>query len=65
MFSTLCKIEVDVSHLVVAYRAPKRRRLNTGCYIVNFDVVLLVGGVELKVLLAWDENVRFCWPLTM
>lgn len=62
MFTTLCTIEIDTSHLMHTSSVKMQRGLNGAFYYsMKFDVVLLVGGVELKILLAWQENVRSRW----
>lgn len=66
MFTILCTIVVDTSHLIHTPIVKQQRGIHGGFYYsMNFDVVLLVGGVELKVLLAWNENVRPWLPLTI
>lgn len=58
MFATLCTIEVDISYLMNTSSVKKLRAAHGGFYYcMSFSVVLLVGGVELKILLAWDEDV--------
>lgn len=59
MFTTLCTIEINVSHLVHTSSVKKCKGSNGDFYYrMDFDAVLLVGGVELKILLAWLEDVR-------
>ena len=60
LFSELCIVQVDLSHLwntPNVHTLPKFSGLGV-YYIVNYDVVMLFGGTEIKAQLCWKENVR-------
>jgi len=55
MFSTLCYVEADISHVKLA----PRRSLHTSMvyYRVDFDVIFSFGLTELKACISWMEDV--------
>ena len=55
MFSTLCSVEADISHI----ETPPKIAFNNSSvyYIVDFDVIFSFGLTELKAFIAWKENV--------
>jgi len=55
MFSTLCYVTADISHI----RTPPKMPPNSAkvYYSVNYDVIYSFGLTELKAFLAWKENV--------
>jgi hypothetical protein len=55
MFSTLCYVTADISHI----RTPPRIAPNSAkvYYSVAYDVIFSFGLTELKAFLAWKENV--------
>ena len=60
LYSELCTIEVDLSHL---WRTPNirtmKKRSGSGVYYeVDYELVMLIGGTEIEVQLCWKENVR-------
>ena len=62
LYSELCTIEVDLSHLWGTSNMETLRN-RSGCgvpvyYSVGFDVVMLFGGTEIQAQLCWKENVR-------
>ena len=75
LYSKLCTIEVDLSHLWNTSNIQTLpKRLGHGVYYnVDFDVVMLFGGTEIRAQLSWKENVRsvifenwlLCWGLTI
>jgi len=54
MFSTLCYVAADISHI----KSPPRTGLHNVYYTANFDVIFSFGLTELKAFIAWQENVR-------
>ena len=54
MFSRLCIVRADMSHIVLQPRHSKRRAIY---YRRDFDVVLLFGLTELKAQICWKEDV--------
>lgn len=54
LYSQLCTIEVDLSHLKPS---PKSVNASTSTYYkVDYELIMLFGGTELKAQLAWKEN---------
>ena len=60
LYSKLCTIEVDLSHLWNTSNIQTLpKRLGHGVYYkVKYDVVMLFGGTEIQTQLCWKENVR-------
>jgi len=54
MFSILCFVAADISHI----KSPPRTRQNNVYYTANIDVIFSFGLTELKAFIAWQENVR-------
>ena len=54
MFSTLCYVAADISHI----KSPPRTGVRNVYYTANFDVIFSFGLTELKAFIAWQENVR-------
>ena len=54
MFSILCTVQADMSHIVLQ---PQRGKGGAIYYQRNFDIVLLFGLTELKAQICWTENV--------
>jgi hypothetical protein len=55
MFSTLCTVEADISHIE---NPPKTAPHDSSIYYtVNYDVIFSFGLTELKAFIAWKENV--------
>ena len=54
MFSTLCYVAADISHI----KTPHRIGPHKVYYTANFDVIFSFGLTELKAFIAWEENVR-------
>jgi len=60
LYSQLCTIEVDLSHLKPS---PKAVNASSSTYYkVDYELIMLFGGTELKAQLAWKENVSFAFP---
>jgi len=54
LYSQLCTIEVDLSHLKPT---PKNvNASNSTYYKVDYELIMLFGGTELKAQLAWKEH---------
>lgn len=53
MFSTLCTVRADVSHIPFKTLGRKKKRY----YMFEFDVVLCFGLTELKAQISWKEDV--------
>ena len=60
LYSELCTIEVDLSHLWGKSNIQTLPMLSGRkvYYKVRFDVVMLFGGTEIEAQLCWKENVR-------
>ena len=56
MYSQVCIIEVNLSHLANV-QENKRRGLKGTYYRLDYDVVLLFGLTEFKAQLVWKEKV--------
>jgi hypothetical protein len=54
MFSILCFVAADISHI----KSPPRNGLHSVYYTANIDVIFSFGLTELKAFIAWQENVR-------
>ena len=68
MFSTLCSVKADLSHIETPPKISPRD--SSVYYTVNLDVIFSFGLTELKAFIAWEENVspilvfqNFQWPL--
>jgi hypothetical protein len=55
MFSTLCRVEADISHIKLHPRLSPHTL--TIYYRVDCDVIFSFGLTELKACLSWKENV--------
>ena len=58
LYSKLCTIEVDLSHL---WNTSSVQTVETGSgvyYKVDYELVMLFGGTEIEAQLCWTENVR-------
>lgn len=62
-YSTLCKINVDLSKMGKAL-GPYKGADGRIFYKANFDIVLLFGLTELKAQVCWKEKVRLRLELT-
>ena len=62
MYSKLCQIVMDLSHL--PYRT--HRKVNGGgvYYEIQYDYILFYHGVELKAQMSWRENVCIRFTFT-
>ena len=57
LYSELCTIEVDLSHL---WKTSNVRTMSSGSgvyYRLYYDLVMLFGGTEIQAQLCWMENV--------
>jgi len=54
MFSILCFVAADISHI----KRPPRTGLRNVYYTANIDVIFSFGLTELKAFIAWQEDVR-------
>jgi hypothetical protein len=54
MFSRLCIVQADMSHIVLQ---PQRGKGGAIYYQRYFDIVLLFGLTELKAQICWTEDV--------
>ena len=58
LYTKLCTIEVDLSHL---QNTSDVHTFGTGSevhYVVYYDLVMLFGGTEIEAQLCWKEKVR-------
>lgn len=58
LYSELCTIEVDLSHLWNTSNVQTLPRGTGVYYKVNYELVMLFGGTEIEAQLCWKENVR-------
>ena len=58
LYSELCTIEVDLSHLWNTSNVQTLLRSSGVYYKVTYELVMLFGGTEIKALVCWKENVR-------
>ena len=60
LYSELCTIDVDLSHL---WNTSSVQTLSKGSgvyyYKVSYELIMLFGGTEIEAQLCWKENVRF------
>ena len=56
-FSTLCKIEANLSDLARTLRPQKSASDQSDYYTVDFEVVILFGQTELKAQVCWKHQV--------
>jgi hypothetical protein len=56
MFSRLCIVQADMSHIVLQ---PQRGKGGAIYYRRDFDVMLLFGLTELKAQICWTEDVSY------
>jgi hypothetical protein len=55
MFSTLCSVTADISHIWTPPRiAPHNGKFY---YTVHYDVIFSFGLIEFKAFISWIENV--------
>ena len=54
-YTKLCTIESDLSRAPMIIRPKATGKGNF--YSVDYDIILLLGMTELKVQIAWEENV--------
>jgi hypothetical protein len=54
MFSRLCIVQADMSHIVLQ---PQRGKKGAIYYRLDYDIVLLFGLTELKAQICWTEDV--------
>ena len=59
MYSRVCTIEVDLSHLTRNTKDIKKRGPKGKYYRLDYEVALLFGLTELKAQLIWKEKVPF------
>ena len=74
LYSQLCTIEVDLSHLWNTSNVQTKSKLSSSevYYTVLYDLIMLFGGTEIEAQVCWKENVRstifenclLCWELT-
>ena len=58
LYTKLCTIEVDLSHLRNTSDVHTVGKSSEVHYVVDFDLVMLFGGTEIEVQLCWKEKVR-------
>lgn len=59
LYSELCTIEVDLSHLSHTSNVQTIRSGSGMYYKVAYELIMLFGGTEIEVQLCWKENVGF------
>ena len=59
LYSELCTIEVDISHLWRTSNVQTMSKNSGVYYKVCYELVMLFGGTEIEAQLCWKENVRF------
>ena len=59
LYSELCTIEVDLSHLSHTSNVQTINKLGGVYYKVAYELVMLFGGTEIEAQLCWKENVCF------
>ena len=62
MYSEVCTVEVDLSHLTKKTEDIKKRGLKGKYYQIDYEVALLFGLTELKAQLIWKEKVPYLRP---
>ena len=65
MYSEVCTVEVDLSHLTRKTEDIKKRGSKGKYYQIDFDVALLFGLTELKAQLIWKEKVPYSRSTTL
>lgn len=59
LYSELCTIEVDLSHLSNTSNVQTLKKPSGAVYYkVAYELIMLFGGTEIEVQLCWKENVR-------
>ena len=61
MYSRLCYVEADLSHVRKEERYSNYRR-TSAFYEVHFDIILALGLTEFRACIAWKENVSGIRP---
>lgn len=59
MYSEVCTVEVDLSHLTKKTEDIKKRGPKGKYYQLDYEVALLFGLTELKAQLIWKEKVPY------
>ena len=59
MYSEVCTVEVDLSHLTRKTEDIKKRGPKGKYYQIDYEVALLFGLTELKAQLIWKEKVPY------
>ena len=58
LYSQLCTIEVDLSHLSNTSNVQTLSSRSGVFYKVDYELVMLFGGTEIEAQLCWKEDVR-------
>ena len=60
MYSRLCYVEADLSHVRKNAQYSNYRR-TSAFYEVHFDIILALGLTEFRACVAWKEDVSGIW----
>lgn len=61
-FPDLCEVTANVFKMKKSIRSQVSRRTGDRFWVVEYDVILLFGGTELKAQIAWTEKVSHYFP---
>lgn len=56
MYTKLCIVEMDLSHIPLSPR-PKTNGAPGTFYYLGYDLILFFSSVEMRAQIAWEENV--------